>query len=276
MKRILYVANALKPNTGRLDFTLYVCRLAEAGLKAVFYIEKETYAAEANWINHAAVHAGLLANEHTSALKRQLCDAHMHEFKTRCEQEGIPCSVHKTEDDFLDEIILESRYADLVLLDIAIAYTPGHISIPTPVAEEILRSTECPVIGLPETFNKIDELVFTYDGKISSMYAIKQFTYLFPGFKDMRVTVISVNPDVVANEERCKFMEWMHDSYSDINFMAVEGDERKGLLEILLQRKDAFMLMGAYGRSRFSTYIHPSHADNVLKMTNQPVFIVHP
>lgn len=276
MKRILYVANALKPNTGRLDFTLYVCSLIDAGLKAMFYIEKKTHSTETNWVNHAAKLAGILPDEDLNRLQEKLCDVHMHEFKTKCEGEGIHCSVNKVEDNFLNDVILESRYADLVLLDTAIAYTPGHISIPTSLAEEILRSTECPVIALPETFNGIDELVLTYDGKISSMYAIKQFTYLFPQLKDIRVTVITVNPDVVASEERYKFMEWMHNSYSNINFLAVTGEERRGLLEILLQRKDALILMGAYGRSRLSTYIHPSHADNVLKMTSQPVFIVHP
>jgi hypothetical protein len=276
MKRILYVANALKPNGGRLAFTLYICRLAGAGLKALFYTDHETYSGELTWVNDVARHAGIVVNEDTGTLKEELCRRHMHEFKTICGQEGIVCTVHKATENLRDEVLLESRYTDLVLLDIALAYTPGNISIPTSLAEEILRSAECPVIALPETFSKIDEVVITYDGKISSMYAIKQFTYLFPALKDVRVSVISVNPEIVTADERYKFLEWMHNSYSNINFFAVEGDERKGLLEILLQHKDAIILMGAYGRSRFSTYIHPSHADNVLKMSSQPVFIGHP
>lgn len=276
MNRILYVANALKPNAGRLEFTLYICRLTGAGLKAVFYTDNETYSGEAPWVNDVARHAGIPENEDTGTLKAALCDRHIHEFKTTCGQEGIVCTVHKATENLRDVVLLESRYTDLILLDMGVAYTPGNISIPTNLAEEILRSAECPVIALPETFSKIDEVVITYDGRISSMYAIKQFTYLFPALRDVRVSVISVNPEIVAADERYKFLEWMHDSYSNINFFAVEGDERRGLLEILLQRKDAIILMGAYGRSRFSTYIHPSHADNVLKMTSQPVFIGHP
>lgn len=276
MKRILYVANALKPNAGRLEFTLYICRLIDAGLKTLFYIDKEEEVADASWVKEAAMHAEIPDNFKIGTLKEQLCERHMHEFKVKCEREGISCSIHTAEKNYLQEILLESRYADLVLLDVALAFTPGHITIPTPLAEDILRGAECPVIALPEVFNKIDELVVTYDGRISSMYAIRQFTYLFPQFKDVRVAVISINPEVVIPEERYKFLEWMHDHYSDINYFAVDGDERKGLLEILLQQKDVFILMGAYGRSRFSTYLHPSHADSVLRMSGQPVFMVHP
>lgn len=276
MKRILYVANALKPNGGKLDFAIYICKLSNAGLKAIFHIDKEDQPAEASWLSHAAMHAGIPANENTATLKEMLCDRHMHEFKTVCDNQAIPCSVHKANERFLQDVLLESRYADLILLDIEIAFSHGHISIPTSFAEDVLRSAECPVIALPETFNKIEELIFTYDGRISSMYAIKQFTYLFPEFCNIRATVVSINPEIIAVEERYKFLEWLHNSYSDINYYAVEGDERRGLLEILLQRKDVIILMGAYGRSRFSNFFHSSHATNVLRMSGQPVFIIHP
>ena len=58
--------------------------------------------------------------------------------------------------------------------------------------------------------NSIDQLVFAYDGMADSIYAIKQFTYLFPELRDTRIVVVSINPAKIETEERSKFREWLH------------------------------------------------------------------
>ena len=50
---------------------------------------------------------------------------------------------------------------------------------------EALRASESPVVVVPENFSRIDHLAFAYDGGKESMFAIKQFTYLFPNLTDL-------------------------------------------------------------------------------------------
>ncbi|WPQ60443.1 hypothetical protein SIO70_19025 [Chitinophaga sancti] len=106
---------------------------------------------------------------------------------------GIQCAVQVDGGDPLMEILLESRYADLILLDPATAFSAIHVTIPTGLVEETLFATECPIVLMPANFTGIEQLVFAYDGRADSMYAIKQFTYLFPELRDTRIVVVSIN-----------------------------------------------------------------------------------
>jgi hypothetical protein len=159
-------------------------------------------------------------------------------------------------------VIAESRYADMLLIDVR-----------TDIVKDVLYDAECPVVIMPAGFDGIEQVVFTWDGEAASVYAIKQFTYLFPQLKDQQVIVISVNEP--APEERYKLKEWLHIHYKNVNFVSTQGNVRLELTELLLQRSRAFIVMGAYGRSAFSNFFSPSHATSVLKMVSQPVFIAH-
>lgn len=188
---------------------------------------------------------------------------------------GIQCAVQVDGGDPLMEILLESRYADLILLDPATAFSAIHVTIPTGLVEETLFATECPIVLMPANFTGIEQLVFAYDGRADSMYAIKQFTYLFPELRDTRIVVVSINAGKIDTEERYKFREWLHSNYGNIEYYFVDGDSRATLTEALLQRQKAFFIMGAYGRNKFSSFFSSSHATNFLKLTSQPVFIAH-
>mgnify|MGYP007010094309 CR=1 FL=1 len=103
MKRIMYVGNALKPNTDKLRFAIYISKLTNAGIKAIFHVDQEESPADSAWISQFARQAGIPPNEDTGTLKKRICDRHIHEFKTRCEAEGVPCTVRKSEKNALRE-----------------------------------------------------------------------------------------------------------------------------------------------------------------------------
>ena len=86
----------------------------------------------------------------------------------------------------VSEIISKSRFADVVILNAATCMTVYDENFPSFFVKNILNNAECPVIISPEIFNGIDNIVFCYDGSKSSVFAMKQFTYLFPEFKYTR------------------------------------------------------------------------------------------
>ncbi|OMP76179.1 hypothetical protein BW716_26225 [[Flexibacter] sp. ATCC 35208] len=64
-------------------------------------------------------------------------------------------------------------------------------------------------------------------------------------------------------------------SRTNVDFFSSEGKVRAGLLDTLLHRDKAFIVMGAYGRDMISTLFKASRGESVLKVITQAVFIAH-
>ena len=47
--------------------------------------------------------------------------------------------------------------------------------------KDALHASECPVLVVPEKFDFPESNILAFDGSESSVYAIKQFVYMFPG-----------------------------------------------------------------------------------------------
>jgi hypothetical protein len=174
------------------------------------------------------------------------------------------------------EIITESRFADILVIDAATSFNKSYEGSPTEFVKDILKEAECPVIIAPESFDGIDEIIFTYNRTKSSVFAIKQFTYLFPGLKDKKVTIVQANEKGEwAGTEKYNFKEWLQDHYSSISFEILKGDADSELLGYLLIRRNVFVVMGAYGRTAVSQFFQHSRADILIKTVSQPIFISH-
>lgn len=275
MTKILYVTDALDLHTENLEFAAYICGLAKSKLIAVFLENTESETRSDSMIRTAAGNAGLNVTEETISLKQHTCDTNIQRFRAACDNRGIDGIVFRDCGQPLAEVILESRYADLILLNVTTSFSASNESIPTDFVKEVMSHAECPVILLPSGFDGVSELVFTFDGKPSSIHAIKQFTYLFPQLNELKTVVVSVNPEQVSPEEWYKFREWMHLHYKYPDFLSTEGNVKMGLVELLFNRERAIVVMGAYGRSTMSNVFFPSHANRVIKVISQPVFIAH-
>lgn len=197
---------------------------------------------------------------------------------------GEGCISRETHYDILreggvpsSELIEESRFADVMIVDAETSFNTPFEGIPTGFIKDVLKKAECPVIIAPENFETIDEIVFTYNGSSSSVFAIKQFTYLFPELKEKKVSIIQVNetgkwPD----NDKNKFTEWLQNHYTDLHFEALIGETENGLFDYLFKRKNMFLVMGAYGRTSLSRFFKRSHADLLINTVTQPIFIAHP
>lgn len=110
----------------------------------------------------------------------------------------------------------------------------------------------------------------------SSVFAIKQFTYAFPGLNDRKLTVITANEGKpVSMVEKLKMDEWLRLHYKGISFEEIEGESRAGLLEYVLGKEKIIVIMGAYGRRPWPGFAVSSHADPLKKYTSRALFICH-
>jgi hypothetical protein len=261
MKRILYITDSIKPDTSTLDFACYLCNLSHSALTGIFL---------ENLVNEV---------RSVKALKEMAMKVSVdtERFKNICEQQGVIGIVDQDSDLLLDDIVVESRYTDLVLIDASTSLAAMNEGTPTRFVRDVLADAECPVVVLPESFEGLNKLVFTYDGRSSSVFAIKQFTYLFPELHAYPVLVITVmnGKNGPGPEEHYRLKEWLQEHYTDIDLIVAEGSVKSGLLDSLLLHTRDFIVMGAYGRNAFSTLFSPSYAELVLRLVSQPVFIAH-
>jgi len=278
MQKILLAIDAVNINMAALDFACYLGRLTNSRITAVFL---ENLVADEKLVLEKAYgtrYVDWKIDESSASYqdKRQLIEKNISLFKEACENRSVRYNIHRDRGTPAPEIIAESRYADLVIVDASTSFTKRYDGSPGKFVKDILKESECPVIIAPGTFDGIDEIIFTYDSSKSAAFAIKQFTYLFPEFDDRKVIILQVNNEGVwADQDKYNFREWLQTRYSTMVFEVMKGNTEDKLFDYIFKRKNVFVVMGAYGRSSVSKFFKASHADLLIRTITQPIFIAH-
>ncbi len=278
MKKILFATDAMQLNRQSLEFACYLSNLTHAELTGVLLesIQLKNTAAGSELKDIEGDGDTYLYNA-ISASMETCCEENIRLFKEVCASKGIICKLQGDKGVTLETLIRESRYADLIVADVAATFSWKREDIPTRFIKEMIIAAECPVITAPSRFEGIDEIIFTYDESRSAVFAIKQFTYLFPELHTCKATILNVSvPGKLPVDNELKLKEWLQMHYSHIDTQTLEEEhETSRLLGQLLGETKVFIVMGAFGRSRLSGMFMPSHATPVIKMVSQPVFICH-
>ena len=253
MKRIVAVVDALHFREEQLDAFQYVTGLLKGRLK-VLLLDGES-------------------SRNTPAPDAPLPD--LAALQQQCSERGIEAELQRGV--ALKEIVRESRFADLLLIDretslnnLFDADVPGFI-------KDVPSDAQCPVLVLPEKTGVFKEVVFTYNGSYSSVYAIREFMQLFPHFNGKKATVIYVPEKgipIIPNEQLLN--EYLRFYFDDVTFMVLNGLPDAEIRRYLQDKKDCVAVMGAYGRNTFSRFFNPGNARNMMRMLNVPLFITHP
>ncbi|HEY6899215.1 MAG TPA: universal stress protein [Puia sp.] len=257
MEKILLAMEGNRQNTYTIDFACYLAKLTGSRLIGAF-LEGEP-----------GVHV-------VEAEEGDTVAGQVNRFREACVCREVPARVHRDRGTPLGEILLESRFSDLIVVDPEASFKRIEREFPGKWVREVLVAAECPVVVSPYSFNGMDKVIFAYNGTASSVFAIKQFTYLFPEFRSKKAVVVSVrNGEEAALEEQYKIKEWFSAHYEDVEYVVLAGEASDELFFYLLDKKDAIVVLGAYGRGMLSRFFKPSQAGILLKTVNLPIFIAH-
>ncbi|MEO8413204.1 MAG: hypothetical protein ABI472_06070 [Ginsengibacter sp.] len=278
MRKILLGVDAVNPDMDALDFACYLARLTKSKVTGVFL--ENLVAAEIPVVKQmqGIVSIDWQVDEKSpgNAIKMGLVEKNISFFKEACLRRSVTGRVHRDKGVPANELIEESRFADVIVVNSDTSFNKRYEGAPTEFVRDILKKAECPVIIAPGKFDAMDEIIFTYDKSASSVFAIKQFTYLFPELQNRKVSVVQVNAKGEWHgSDKRKFEEWLNDHYTDFHFEVEKGDSDAKLFEYLFKRKNIMIVMGAYGRNAVSHFFKPSHADLLLTTVTQPIFIAH-
>ena len=212
MEKILLAIDANKPDKNTLEFACYLARLTKSKITGVFL---------ENAVLADTVTEGVKDRKTVSCLPVD----NIRWFNEKCINEETRHDLHTDRGVPVKELVAESRYADLVVVDPETSFNKIYEGSPTKFVTEFLKDSECPVVIAPEGFDGIDEIILAYDGSPSSVFAIKQFTYLFPQLSNKKITIVYVSNDGHWKEqERDKFDGWLKKHYTDLH--VIKGKKR--------------------------------------------------
>ncbi len=192
-----------------------------------------------------------------------------------CDRIGLQTSILLNRPISIEELIPEAKFADLLILDHAIPFDPYSNNGYAFSLQNLLQIAACPVLILRDGAIDIEELIFAYNGTASATFAIKQFTQLFPSLSEKPVLLLYVTEDSESIPQHEKIMNYLQFHYSSVGVCILKGNPSVEITKFLKNRKTSVVTFGAYGRSAFSLFFHPSEADYTLKNLKIPVFITH-
>ena len=271
MERILVLVDSTGLQRETLEFACYIANLTKSKLTGLFFNPDQQTELQKVGGRHRAT------PESKEPAEQQ---RHFAELKTGFERF---CDNHQTfskpdtiEVNHLEDIYLQSRFADLLILTPDYGAKPDESLLASTNILNVLKHAECPVFVAPLTMKELSEIVFAYDGTPSSVFAIKQFTQLFPELTDLTVTLLEVKADYSDNIDfRQSVNEYLHAHYRYVNQMVLRGQPEDELFSYLLDKKQMYIVLGAFGKHFMHSVLHRSTATLLLKTTALPVFIAH-
>lgn len=206
-----------------------------------------------------------------------LVSANIARFEERCRKEGFEYRVHKDTELFaLQELIEETRFADMLIVSSELFYDNIDHHQPNDYLKKTLHSSECPVMLVPEKFVKPFSLIFSYDGKASSTFAIRQFTYLFPACNRMDAMLVCASEESdVEIPQLTLIEELMARHYESVSIEHLAGENREGLTRWIGERRGSLLVTGAYGRGELSSMFKKSFVTDLIRKHRIPIFIAH-
>lgn len=277
MKKIMIAFDVEKPDQQSMVFGSYLAGLTQSGLTGVFLENLPPKSEPGVKFAYGSAYVETIGAEDLPEIefKQRAAAKSIQDFKDACEVQEIACRIHRDQGVPLEELIAESRYADVILTGPGL-FASSALDQTSGLVKELLVKSECPVIITPLRPRPIEEILLAFDGGASSVFAIKQFTYLFPELRDANITVLQANEQASFDpEQKEKFYEYLREHYKHIVFKDLHGKPEDELFDYTLRKEKCCLVMGAYGRSWLSSLFHHSTAELVLQLNNLPVFIAH-
>jgi nucleotide-binding universal stress UspA family protein len=199
-------------------------------------------------------------------------------FHDTCTKEGIQFNTHHDERNALQDLLNESLFSDLLILNRDDSFSHHEEKIPSRFIRDVLSHADCPVLLTSSVFKPIEKIVFLYDGEASSVYAIKMFEYLLHGLLPLQSEIFCVK--LPGTDEHMPFHQRMKELVSKHQGNVMNHPEKGIAADIItayLKKEtcSTLVVLGAYRRSPLSRWFHSSMADVLMQEVDLPLFIAH-
>lgn len=273
MKKILLASDGAHFSEGAFEFVRRLNEINPILLTGVFLPQAQL----ANLWSYADGMNGPLFIPLVESGEASIADENIRRFEHLCVNNGIDYRVHKDYYDFaLPELKKETRFADLLVLGTEKFYENMGTDKPNDYLRDVLHGVECPVLLVPEKFSFPESIVLSYDGSEASVYAIKQFAYLFPELCNRKTLLVYSNEAEKEDfPEKIPMEELVARHFSDLTFFKLNVNPKKYFASWVMEKKGALLVSGSYARSGVSQLFRKSFVQEVISNHQLPVFIAH-
>lgn len=275
MKKIIIALDGSHFPKGAFEFAKYLNTKSEILLAGVFLtpVDYSKLMAYSGGIDSMAIMPEWL----TKNDDEEIINKNIQLFEEACLADGMHYRVHKDVDMMaLSSLVEEARFADVLLVSSELFYKNIGDSQPNYYLEEVLKKSECPVMLIPENFKESAQILLSYDGDESSMFAIKQFAYLFPELLGKETTLLSLSDDEKEElPEYSMVSELLARHYPNLKLQNLRMTNKNLFVDWLSEQTNSFIVMGAFSRSMFSELFKKSFAKNIIREVKMPLFISH-
>jgi nucleotide-binding universal stress UspA family protein len=274
MKKILVAFDGSVFSEGALEYAFDVSRHGGALVVGVF-IEDLSY------IGYATLFGEDYFTFNPTILEKmeEEAEGKIHEsivrFENICKEKNINYKVHLDKGVPVNELVRESLFADLIVIGFRTFFS--NVMGEATFLKDVLIDAQCPVMAVPDTFQPTEHLLFAFDGKSPSIYAIKQFTQVFSDvYDELPATLLSITKTKEETSEYEELLkEYLSVHYTNISYERLAGLADDAILNVAERMKNPLVVMGAFGRSAVSRLFSRSTASKLLKNQSLPVFVSH-
>jgi nucleotide-binding universal stress UspA family protein len=276
MKKIIAAFDGLKYSESTEQYAIYLTHETGVLLAGVF-LEDFTYRGYKLF--------DMVGSEGVSPEKvKQLMDKDkearseaVKRFQEACQKAHIKTKIHRDKSLALQELLKESIYADLLIINQQESLSHYSDERPTRFITDLLVDIQCPVLVVPNFFNRPEHIILLYDGNPSSVYAARMFSYMLPQLKNLPIEVLSVESDrdVHTLHEPALIKEFIDCHFPGAKFKILRGDPEREIVSYLEDKTSTLVVLGAYKRGMVSRWFRASMADILMEETNSPLFVAH-
>lgn len=198
-------------------------------------------------------------------------------FKKICDQAKIKYKIRHDRNMALEELISESIYADLLVMDRTNTFRQREEKAFGSFLKNALNNVECPAVIAPPAFKDFQNLIFLYDGSPASVYAIKMFSYLLSDFRTLPIEIVSVKQSSNYPNLSVKYLmnDWIKRYFTTISYTVLRGDPERTIAQYAKPKKNnSLFILGARKRGAFSYWFRESMAELLIQKVQAPLFIV--
>jgi len=278
MKKFLAVFDGYKMSQSTMDYAIWLTKASNAHLVGIFldefiYRSYSVYSVVTTAIDPEEKMRELDEKDKTRR------DESVHQFKIACKKAGVNFAVHRDKSIAIQELKHESMFADLVIINEYETFTRQTEDSPTDFIKDLLGDVQCPVLVVPKEFKPINKIVLLYDGRPSSLYAIKMFSYLFGALRELPVEVYTVKDHYIGSlrvPDNRLMKEFIDRHFTATTYTVTKGNAEEQITSYLGEYKqNQLVVLGAYLRSEMSRLFKTSMADILMKELDTPLFIAH-
>lgn len=278
MKKFLAVFDGFRLSKSTLQYAMQLTQVSDAHLIGVFLDEFSYHSYDAyHVINTEKNYEKVLKQLNTQDTRKR--DIAVQKFEKACKSSGINYSVHRDKNIALQDLKHESLFADLIIINENEAFSRVREKLPTRFIKELLSDIQCPVLLVPNSFVSIDRIELLYDGRPSSLYAIKMFSYLLGNLMNLPVEVLTVRNKNVAGTrvpDNKLMKEFIKRHFPKAIYKVEKGDAEEIIPSYLKNHKgNELVVLGAYQRNEVSRWFRHSMADILMKQLDTPLFVAH-